>query len=75
MLCNRRTEILHSEQLFGIRLEVKVIRNWAINYKRNLFVKKKKKNLSGTLIIESNHLAPDQDRHFVGPDLGPACLQ
>ena len=72
VLCNRKTEILHSEQLFGIRLEVKVIRNWAINYKRNLFFKK---NLSGTLIIESNHLAPDQDRHFVGPDLGPACLQ
>ena len=71
MLCNRKTEILHSEQLFGIRL-VKVIRNWAIYYKQNLFLKK---NLSGTLIIESNHLAPDQDRHFVGPDLGPACLQ
>ena len=33
MLCNSKTEILHSEQLFGICLEVKVIRNWAINCK------------------------------------------
>ena len=23
----------------------------------------------------SNGLAPDQDRHSVGPDLGPNCLQ
>ena len=23
----------------------------------------------------SNSLDPDQDRHFVGPDLGPNCLQ
>ena len=23
----------------------------------------------------SNGLDPDQDRHFVGPDLGPKCLQ
>ena len=23
----------------------------------------------------SNCLDPDQDRHFVGPDLGPNCLQ
>ena len=23
----------------------------------------------------SNSLAPDQARHFVGPDLGPNCLQ
>ena len=23
----------------------------------------------------SNGLDPDQDRHFVGPDLGPICLQ
>ena len=23
----------------------------------------------------SNSLDPDQDRHFVGPDLGPSCLQ
>ena len=22
----------------------------------------------------SNSLDPDQDRHFVGPDLGPNCL-
>ena len=22
-----------------------------------------------------NSLDPDQDRHFVGPDLGPNCLQ
>ena len=26
-------------------------------------------------IIVSNHLDPDQDRHFVVPDLGPNCLQ
>ena len=23
----------------------------------------------------SNGLDPDQDRHYVGPDLGPNCLQ
>ena len=23
----------------------------------------------------SNGLDPDQDQHFVGPDLGPSCLQ
>ena len=23
----------------------------------------------------SNGLDPDQERHFVGPDLGPNCLQ
>ena len=23
----------------------------------------------------SNSLDPDQDRHYVGPDLGPNCLQ
>ena len=23
----------------------------------------------------SNSLEPDQDRHYVGPDLGPNCLQ
>ena len=23
----------------------------------------------------SNGMDPDQDRHFVGPDLGPNCLQ
>ena len=23
----------------------------------------------------SNALDPDQDQHFVGPDLGPKCLQ
>ena len=32
MLCNSKTKnLIYSEQLFGIRLEVKVIRNWAIN--------------------------------------------
>ena len=25
--------------------------------------------------IPSNSLDPDQARHFVGPDLGPNCLQ
>ena len=24
--------------------------------------------------FQSDHLDPDQDRHFVGPDLGPNCL-
>ena len=33
------------------------------------------KILSGTLSDLSNSLDPDQDRHFVGPDLGPYCLQ
>ena len=32
MLCNSKTKnLIYSEQLFGIRLEVKVIGNWAIN--------------------------------------------
>ena len=26
------------------------------------------------IIRVSNFLDPDQDRHFVGPDLGPNCL-
>ena len=30
--------------------------------------------LSGILSV-SNGLDPDQDQHFVGPDLGPNCLQ
>ena len=29
---------------------------------------------SGILLV-SNGLDPDQARHFVGPDLGPNCLQ
>ena len=33
-----------------------------------------KKN-SGILIKVSNSLDPDQDRHYVSPDLGPNCLQ
>ena len=33
-----------------------------------------KKNLSGIPSV-SNRLEPDQARHFVGPDLGPNCLQ
>ena len=32
------------------------------------------KILPGTLSV-SNCLDPDQDRHFVGPDLDPNCLQ
>ena len=32
------------------------------------------KILSGTMSV-SNVLDPDQDRHFVGPDLGPNCFQ
>ena len=28
-----------------------------------------------TNIIVSDSLDPDQARHFVGPDLGPNCLQ
>ena len=34
------------------------------------------KTLSGTLSdIESNSLDPEQDRHFVGPDLDSNCLK
>ena len=32
------------------------------------------KILLGPLSV-SNRLEPDQDRHLVGPDLGPNCLQ
>ena len=35
---------------------------------------RKKKNISGISPV-SNSLDPDQARHFVGPDLGPNCLQ
>ena len=31
-------------------------------------------NFNNTIRV-SNSLAPDQDRHFVGPDLGLNCLQ
>ena len=34
----------------------------------------KKKNLPGIPSV-SNSLDPDQARHFVGPNLGPNCLQ
>ena len=34
----------------------------------------KKKSFRNT-IRASNSLDPDQARHFVGPDLGPNCLQ
>ena len=33
-----------------------------------------KKNSKITISV-SNGLDPDQDRHSVGPDLGPNCLQ
>ena len=32
-------------------------------------------NSFGNTIRVSNSLDPDQDRHCVGPDLGPNCLQ
>ena len=32
------------------------------------------KNSCRNTIRVSNSLDPDQDRHFVGPDLGPNCL-
>ena len=34
----------------------------------------KKKTFKNTIRL-SNSLDPDQARHFVGPDLGPNCLQ
>ena len=33
------------------------------------------KNYFMNIISVSNNLDPDQDRHFVGHDLGPNCLQ
>ena len=33
------------------------------------------KNSFRSTVSVSNNLDPDQDRHFVGPDLGPSCLQ
>ena len=33
------------------------------------------KNSFRNIIRVSNSLDPDQARHFVGPDLGPSCLQ
>ena len=33
------------------------------------------KNSFMNTIRVANSLDPDQDRHFVGPDLGPNCLQ
>ena len=34
----------------------------------------KKKVIAG-ILSESNSLDPDQARRFIGPDLGPNCLQ
>ena len=39
---------------------------------KDLRIKFFQKNLS---VRVSNSLDPDQDGHFVGPDLGPNCLQ
>ena len=33
------------------------------------------KNSVRNNLLVSNRLDPDQARHFVGPDLGPNCLQ
>ena len=33
------------------------------------------KNYFRNTIRVTKSLDPDQDRHFVGPDLGPSCLQ
>ena len=33
------------------------------------------KNYFRNKFTVSNCLDPDQDRHYVGPDLGPSCLQ
>ena len=33
------------------------------------------KNSFRNTIRVTNSLDPDQNRHFVGPDLGPSCLQ
>ena len=32
-------------------------------------------NIFGNTIRVSSALVPDQDQHYVGPDLGPNCLQ
>ena len=42
-------------------------------FKINFFEKKKFRNICNFRV--SNSLDPDQDRRFVGPDLGPNCLQ
>ena len=39
------------------------------------FTFSKKIYIFRNFIIVSNSLDPDQDRHFVGPDLDPNCLQ
>ena len=41
----------------------------------DFFLKKYHKFLSGTLSGCQNSLNSDQAGHFVGPDLGPNCLQ
>ena len=40
-------------------------------FSKSIFSKKSYRNT----IRVSNSLDPDQTRHFVGPDLGPNCLQ
>ena len=40
-------------------------------FPKSTFTRKKFRNA----IRVSNSLDPDQARHFVGPDLGPNCLQ
>ena len=42
-----------------------------IHFLKSTFLKNSFRNT----IRVSNNLDPDQDRHSVGPDLGPNCLQ
>ena len=65
--CTSKTAIInsmHAGKFFMILLS-------ADFFKINLF----SKNSFRTAFRVSNGLDPDQDRHYVGPDLGPKCLQ
>ena len=42
-----------------------------IFFSKSIFLK----NSFKIIIKASNNLDPDQTKHFVGPDLGPNCLQ
>ena len=41
----------------------------------DFFISTFKRNPEHNTIRESNSLDPDQDQQYVGPDLGPNCLQ
>ena len=69
------TTVIYHITLFFVRLlSSKLFACWAIFHALVLLTFFFKKSFRNTFRL-SNSLDPDQDRHFVSPDLGPNCLQ